>query len=81
MPIFEIECSDCKYKGEVLVIERSAPMICPSCGGSNTAKLISATSSLTGRSAHPLPGRHDEHAAHPAAVHPERAQRVPQLVA
>jgi putative FmdB family regulatory protein len=59
MPIFEIRCVDCSYVGEVIVIDRTAPMICPSCGSQNTKKQMSATSSLTGRSGQPLPGPHD----------------------
>jgi putative FmdB family regulatory protein len=59
MPIFEIRCEDCGYAGEVLIIDRSASMICPSCGSQKTTKLMSATSSLTGRGAQPLPGPGD----------------------
>ena len=59
MPIFEIQCEDCDYRGEVLIIDRSAPMICPSCGSQKTIKLMSATSSLTGHSGQPLPGPQD----------------------
>ena len=59
MPIFEIRCEACGYAGEVLVTDRSAPMICPSCGSQKTTKLMSATSSLTGRGAQPLPGPGD----------------------
>ena len=59
MPIFDIKCVDCDYTGEILVVEHSAQMICPSCGSSNTTKLMSATSSLTGRSAQSLPGPRD----------------------
>jgi putative FmdB family regulatory protein len=59
MPIFEIKCADCAYAGEVLIIDRSTPMTCPSCGSRNTVKLMSATSALTGRGAQPLPGPRD----------------------
>jgi putative FmdB family regulatory protein len=59
MPIFEIRCADCAYTGEVLIIDRSAPLACPSCGSQRTAKLMSATSSLTGRNGQPLPGVRD----------------------
>ena len=59
MPIFEIRCQDCNYTGEVLVIDRAAPMACPSCGSRKTTRLMSATSSLTGRSGQALPGPKD----------------------
>jgi putative FmdB family regulatory protein len=59
MPIFEIICADCSHTGEILVTGHTAPMICPSCGSQNTAKLMSATSSLTGRNAQSLPGPRD----------------------
>ena len=59
MPIFEIRCTDCDYVGEVLMLDRSAPMICPSCGSPKTTKLMSATSSLTGQSGQRLPGLQD----------------------
>ena len=50
MPIYEIQCQDCQYTGEVLVIGQSEAAVCPSCGSSRTEKRISATSSLTGKS-------------------------------
>jgi len=59
MPIFEIQCTDCGYAGEVLIMERSAAMACPSCGSSKTTKLMSATSSMTGRNGSTLPGPQD----------------------
>lgn len=59
MPIFEINCTDCGHTGEVLVIDRSAPLICPSCNSPKTTKLMSSTSSLTGRSTQRLPGPKD----------------------
>ncbi len=59
MPIFEVQCADCHHVGEVLVLDASAPMRCPSCGGIRTTKLMSATSSLTGRTGPSLPGPRD----------------------
>ena len=59
MPIYDIRCADCDYTGEVLVVDRSAPMVCPSCGSGKTTKLMSATSSLTGRAGQSLPGVND----------------------
>ena len=59
MPIFEIECAVCGYKGEVLVMDREGALACPSCNGDQTKKLISATSSLTGREGQKVPGPQD----------------------
>ena len=49
MPIFEVLCRDCGKMGEVLVFAGNEALICPHCGSAQTAKLMSATSSLTGR--------------------------------
>lgn len=59
MPIYEIKCLDCGYTGEVLVLNSNGPLACPSCSSENTGKLMSATSSMTGRSAPGLPGPGD----------------------
>ena len=59
MPIYEIECAACGYTGEVLVFAGGEAIACPSCGGSDTRKLISTPSSLTGRTAQGLPGAGD----------------------
>ena len=59
MPIFEIACNACPYKGEVIVLNLSDGLVCPSCGSTDTRKLISATSSLTGKTAQQLPGAGD----------------------
>lgn len=59
MPIFEIACDDCPYQGETLVLSNQAPLTCPACGGTHTRKLMSATSSLTGKTAQSLPGPGD----------------------
>jgi putative FmdB family regulatory protein len=59
MPIFEIACNQCRYNGEVIVINTKAPLICPSCGSADTRKLMSATSSLTGKAGQVLPGHDD----------------------
>ena len=59
MPIYEIQCLDCDYTGEVLQVDRTVPVTCPACGSSNATKLMSATSSLTGRSGQQLPGPRD----------------------
>lgn len=59
MPIFELECLNCGHTGEVLVLDSNAPIQCPGCGSDQTRKLISATSSLTGRSPQKVPGPSD----------------------
>jgi putative FmdB family regulatory protein len=59
MPIFEIQCNDCGYNGEVLVMGSDRDTACPSCGSRQTQKLMSPTSSLTGREGQALPGTGD----------------------
>jgi putative FmdB family regulatory protein len=59
MPIYDIECKSCGYRGEVLVLSSSDGTACPSCGSSLTDKLMSAPSTLTGAGRHNLPGPND----------------------
>ncbi len=59
MPIFEIVCPDCGYAGEVLSLSAEQALVCPSCGGSRPEKRLSATSSLTGKTAKAYPGPGD----------------------
>lgn len=59
MPIFEIACGQCNYTGEVIITSVQDALACPACGSHNTQKLMSATSSLTGKSAQHLPGPGD----------------------
>ena len=59
MPIYEIECSDCGQRSEVLVPSDDSARPCPQCGGERTKKLISAPSQLTGRTPQGLPGPAD----------------------
>ena len=59
MPIYDIQCADCGHAGEVLIMDRSSDIACPSCGSLNTSRLMSATSSLTGHSGQGLPGPRD----------------------
>lgn len=59
MPIYEVKCSNCNHIGEVLVSSSSASVSCPSCGSDHTARLMSATSSLTGRNGQVMPGPYD----------------------
>lgn len=59
MPIFEITCESCGFSGETIVLAADAPLECPSCGSRQTQKLMSATSSLTGKAAQAFPGPGD----------------------
>ncbi len=59
MPIFEIACDQCNYTGEVIVINSQDALKCPSCGSEQTRKMMSATSSLTGKTAQAFPGAGD----------------------
>ena len=59
MPIFEIACDDCRFQGETIVLNSQAPLVCPACGSANTRKLMSATSSLTGKTGQQFPGAGD----------------------
>jgi len=59
MPILEVICRDCGHTGEVITLAASEAARCPSCGGANTGRLMSATSSLTGKAPAGLPGIKD----------------------
>jgi len=59
MPIYEVKCRACGKTGEVLMVSGRDQMVCPSCGSNQTTKLMSATSSLTGRESQNLPGPRD----------------------
>jgi putative FmdB family regulatory protein len=71
MPIFEIQCADCHHVAELIVTDTTAPLSCPICGSRHTTKLMSATSSLTGRSGQSLPGLKDTGCC---GSHPGQAQ-------
>ena len=59
MPIHEIICRDCGFTGEVITLGRDAALTCPSCGSAGTERLMSSTSSLTGKNATAFPGAKD----------------------
>ena len=59
MPIHDITCAECGYTGEVLMTSASDKLLCPECGSDKAAKLMSATSSLTGKTGQDLPGPGD----------------------
>jgi putative FmdB family regulatory protein len=58
MPIYEILCRECKYSGEVIAPSGAHPN-CPRCGGADTEKLMTATSTLTGQARKSMPGASD----------------------
>ena len=59
MPIYDITCNACGKKSEVLIIGSGDELTCPACGSAETTRLMSATSSLTGREAKGFPGPGD----------------------
>ena len=60
MPIYDVICDQCGKAGEVLVTGASEGLVCPHCGATSVRKLMSPTSSLTGRAAgQSLPGPGD----------------------
>lgn len=59
MPIFDIYCRKCGYRGETLVMSPDSPLDCPACGTSQPEKLMSPTSPLTGSGRRQLPGLKD----------------------
>lgn len=59
MPIYEIACSDCNFKGELIVASQNDSLQCPECGSKHIQKLMSATSSLTGKTTQQFPGPGD----------------------
>lgn len=59
MPIYDIHCPECGYRGETLVLAAQDPLACPACGRSGPQKLVSPTSTLTGRAGGRLPGPSD----------------------
>jgi putative FmdB family regulatory protein len=59
MPLFDIHCHACQYRGEVLVVTSAEDLLCPACGSTRTEKLMSAPSTLTGNRRHTNPGVRD----------------------
>jgi putative FmdB family regulatory protein len=59
MPIFDILCPGCGYRGEVLALSPGEPLTCPSCGGAQPEKQMSPTSTLSGSTRRPIPGPRD----------------------
>ncbi|MDK2957725.1 MAG: hypothetical protein PWQ57_3223 [Desulfovibrionales bacterium] len=59
MPIYEYLCQDCATLYEEIVSESEDIPKCPHCGGTNGRKLLSASSSLTGKETPRTPGAGD----------------------
>lgn len=59
MPIFEIACSECGYTGELIVMIHDHRLKCPECTSAKVDKLMSPTSSLTGKTTQQVPGAGD----------------------
>ena len=58
MPIYDIVCPACGYRGEVIRQQAEDAPTCPQCGAASE-KLLSPTSSLTGKATAGLPGPAD----------------------
>ena len=59
MPIYEVVCESCKAQNEILTVSDAEAMACPSCGSTDVHKLMSPTSSMTGRTGPSMPGPGD----------------------
>jgi len=59
MPIYEILCDDCGFSGEVIVLNHNDALVCIECSGTNIYRIISPTSSLTGKVGQAMPGPGD----------------------
>jgi putative FmdB family regulatory protein len=59
MPIYDIQCQKCGRTSEVIVPHSGASLVCPECGHSDVVKLMSPSSSLTGRAGQAFPGPGD----------------------
>ncbi|MCM0754569.1 zinc ribbon domain-containing protein [Desulfovibrio aminophilus] len=55
MPIFEFRCRSCGRVFEELQLSASEAPACPGCGAADAERLLSASSSLTGRESGGLP--------------------------
>ena len=59
MPIYEYTCAGCGADFEVVQVGGQQPDACPECGSSETTRLLSPTSSSTGRPGQAFPGKGD----------------------
>lgn len=58
MPIHDISCTECGYSGEAISLSAGSAPRCPDCGA-EAQTLISATSTLTGKTPQHVPGPGD----------------------
>lgn len=59
MPIFEYLCFDCGERSELLIVRSGEEPQCLACGAQNIKKLLSPSSSLSGKTTQNLPGPGD----------------------
>ncbi len=59
MPLYDYLCLDCGKTSEILITGSADIPRCTSCGGKSLKKLLSAHSSMSGRSKNSLPGLGD----------------------
>jgi len=59
MPIYDVECPECGFAGEVITLGQAETLRCPSCNGIAAQRQLSPTSSLTGKAATAMPGPRD----------------------
>lgn len=50
MPIYDVKCLKCSKISELLLYNANEKLRCPKCGSTKVDKLISVTSSITGKS-------------------------------
>ncbi len=56
MPIYDVQCAKCSSTSELLLLHSITDELkCPKCGSTEVEKLISATSSITGKSSFSVP--------------------------
>jgi len=58
MPIHDIRCR-CGFEGEVITLGPEAGPVCPVCGNASPERLLSPSSSLSGKAPAGLPGPGD----------------------
>lgn len=59
MPIHDVICRECGFSGETITLAAGELPPCPACGKQALSRLMSVTSSLTGKTGQGLPGPRD----------------------
>ncbi|GAB6036114.1 hypothetical protein JCM15519_06730 [Fundidesulfovibrio butyratiphilus] len=59
MPIYDVVCRSCGHTCETITLAAGDLPPCPACGEKALARLMSPTSSLTGKTGQRLPGPKD----------------------